>query len=639
MKSIRPVASLFLACLLHPFLSAAAEVDRPNILWVTTEDMSPFIGAYGDPVADTPNLDAFAQRAIRFDRAWSNMPICAPARSTLITGMYATSLGTMNLRSQVPQSAQVKSLPVLLREQGYHCTNNVKTDYNFSSEGMWDGLSSDAHWRDRPDPNTPFFHVHNIMLTHEGRTQALRHDEFEDHTQHLDPAEVPLPPYFPDHPKIREVMAHHYDLIGQMDRWFQQVLDELEADGLADDTIVFFFSDHGSGLPRYKRWLYETGLKVPLMVHVPERFAHLAPWEQGESTDVPVGFVDLPATVLALAGVPIPAVMQGEPVLGDPAQVSLRESPYLFGSRDRADDVEAVSRSVRNERFHYIRHYQPFRPYIRPALIYLPENKGMIGPLWELSQTDNPPAAVAAMFNPLPPEELYDLQADPAELNNLAADPRYAETKAKLADVLRDHLFSIRDTGFLPEGEMMRRSSHDSVFDMAQDARRFDFESVLAAAEIASASSLTVTELAALADSSDAAVRYWAALGLLNQPAGDPTALTERLMTDSNPMVASIAAEALLHQDPLRRDALDTLIAIASEYVESEPSVTLRAARSLVEIGHIAEPAIPEVHRLLDQISGPVWKYYRNWGYHMFIGMSLDQVLLNCGAPRDLSRN
>jgi len=619
--------------------SALAAVDRPNILWITCEDMSPLIGAYGDPVANTPNLDALAKRAIRFDRAWSNMPICAPARSTLITGMYATSLGTMNLRSQVPQSPRVRPLPVLMREAGYYCTNNVKTDYNFSPVGLWDDLSDTAHWRGRPTPETPFFHVQNLMITHEGRTQALRHDEFVDAFTFTDPDDVIMPPHLPDTPKMREIMAHHYDLIAQMDRLFQRTMAELQADELDENTIVFFFSDHGSGLPRYKRWLYETGLKVPLLVHLPEKYADLAAWEAGGTSDTPVSFVDLPATVLSLAGVEIPEVMQGRPVLGAASTAEDRAARYQFGSRDRADDVEAVSRSVRDERFHYIRHYQPFRPYIRPALIYLPLNKGMFEPLWKMQESDPRPAEVAALFDPLPAEELYDLANDPDELNNLADDPQFAETKARLAGVLRNHLVQIRDTGFLAEGEMMRRAAHDSVFDMAQDPRRFDVERIIAAAEIASLPHPTADALSELADSPDAAVRYWAALGLLNAPAGDVSQLGEDLLNDHNPTVASVAAEAILLRVPERRDALQRLVDITREHIESEPTIALRAARSLVEIGVAAAPAEADIRQLLQQIEGPVWKHYRNWNYHMFIGMSLDQVLVNCGVSRDLARN
>ncbi|GAB5562811.1 MAG: sulfatase-like hydrolase/transferase [Synoicihabitans sp.] len=619
--------------------SSVAAAEQSNILWITCEDMSPFLGAYGDPAADTPHLDAFAKRGITFTRAWSNMPICSPARSTLITGHYATSLGTMNLRSQVPQSPDVRPLPVLLREQGYYCTNNVKTDYNFSPAGLWDEQSSSAHWRNRPDPQTPFFHVRNFQLTHEGPTQTLRHTDFESYAGQQSPQDVPMPPYFPDHPKMREVMAHHYDLIGQLDRFVQDMLDELAEAGEAENTVVFFFSDHGSGLPRYKRWLYETGLKVPLIIHVPEKFSHLSPWPAGTVTDAPVGFVDYAATVLALTGTPLPQVMAGKPIMGDPDQISYRNSRYLFGSRDRADDVEAVSRSVRDERFHYIRHYQPFRPYIRSALIFNPANKQMFAPLWEFHDQPETYPEVAKMFAPLPFEELYDLDADPHELNNLAADPAYTEEKTRLSTVLREHIIAIHDTGLLPEGEMMRRAAHDSVFDMARDPIRYDVAGVLAAAEIASSPHPTVAVLKELAQSRDPAQRYWAALGLLNAPLGDTRSLAQQLLHDANPMVSSVAAEAILRENPAASTALDTLIQITSDHLDSEPTIALRAARSLVEIGEAAAPAKEEILTLLARIEGPVWKYYRNSGYPMFIGMSLDQALVNIGAGRDLSRN
>lgn len=605
--------------------------DRPNFVWVTCEDMSPFLGVYGDEFATTPHLDRFAESAIRYTNAWSNMPICAPARSTIVTGCYATSLGTMNLRSIVPQSPTVKPLPVLMRENGYYATNRHKTDYNFSHIGLWDESSQEAHWRNRPDPDQPFFHVVNYQQTHEGPTNSQSLADNHTAIRH-DPRKVPVPVYLPDTAKVREILAHHYDLITSMDDFFGRVLADLEADGLAEDTIVFFYSDHGAGFPRYKRWLYETGLKVPLMVHIPEKFQRLAPQSMGATSDNLVGFVDLASTVLELAGIERPAFLQGRPFLGAAAKQNPEGQPYLYGARDRADDIEDLSRCIRDDRYLYIRHYMPFRPYIRPAAIFSP-NKGLMGEVIQDYSSFSPNPQTQVMFAPKAREELYDLQADPLELNNLADDPAYAEIKARLHAEMRAWLLDIRDAAFLPEGEMMRRAAHSSVYDMAQDPYTYDLEAILAAAEKSSHPDTTLEELAAMAKARDNAVRYWAACGLLGRKDDSPLSmlLLESLMHDRNPSVATVAAEAILTIDPERRDALDLLIEITSEHIESEPAIALRSARALAEVGSATAPVLPEVQALLKRVDGPVWNRYRNWYYPMFIGMSLDQVQMNNG--------
>jgi N-sulfoglucosamine sulfohydrolase len=248
--------------------------DRPNILWITHEDLSPIYGCYGDEYARTPNIDLFAESGYRFVNAFSNAPICAPARSTLITGMYATSLGTQHLRSEIPVPAGMKILPEVLREAGYYTTNNVKTDYNFDHTGRWDESSNQAHWRNRPE-GEPFFSVFNFMITHEGPINALRSSDTESLEVFSNPSRAELPPYLPDSERMREIWAHMYDLLAVFDQGVGELLDQLKEDGLYENTIVFVFSDHGHGLPGHKRWLDNGGLQVPFILHVPDKYKHL----------------------------------------------------------------------------------------------------------------------------------------------------------------------------------------------------------------------------------------------------------------------------------------------------------------------------------------------------------------------------
>ena len=337
-----------------PTLNAA---DHPNILWLSTEDMSPNLGCYGDKQAHAPHIDELAAEGIRYANAFVPCPVCATCRSSIITGVYSASLGTHHMRSKVRIPAEIRCFPAYLRGVGYYCTNNEKQDYNFKTPpGSWDESSHQATWQNRPTEETPFFAVFNFTGTHES---SIRGDEPKysqtianlapDHLQ--DPANLKLPLYYPDTPKVRAHWARAYNVVSALDLWIAERLAELDAAGVADDTIVFFWSDHGAGIPRHKRWLYDTGTHVPLIVYVPEKWRHLVPCTPGEVRDQLVSLVDLGPTVLNLAGVKIPAYMQGQPFLG-PNLPAPRH--YVYGTRDRMDESYDMIRAVRDGRYKYI---------------------------------------------------------------------------------------------------------------------------------------------------------------------------------------------------------------------------------------------------------------------------------------------
>ena len=343
-----------------------------NILWIVAEDYSPDLGSYGDAYATTPSLDRLAGEGVRFTRAFASAPVCAPARSTIITGMYATTIGSHHMRSTAVPPPHVKAFPEWLRAAGYYTTNNSKTDYNISPwlptdtaravreapVGPWDDSSGTAHWRNRP-AGTPFFSVFNLGATHEGQVR-LPPDRLAERTAGLtpderhEPADAVLPPYYPDTPIVREDWATYHDLVTVMDRQAGQLLQALEDDGLADDTVVFFYGDHGRGLPRAKRWVYDSGLHVPLIVRWPGRL------EAGTTRDDLVSFLDLAPTVLSLAGAEAPVHMQGRVFLGDGVEPA---PEYLFFTRDRMDSVHDRIRAVRDRRYKYIRNFEPGLPY------------------------------------------------------------------------------------------------------------------------------------------------------------------------------------------------------------------------------------------------------------------------------------
>ncbi|MGD8499628.1 MAG: sulfatase, partial [Phycisphaerales bacterium] len=251
------------------------KAQQPNILWVSTEDISPDLGCYGDSYAVTPNIDKLAAQGVRYNNVYSHSGVCAPTRSGIITGMYPTTVGTHHMRCKGVPPAYVKCISEYLRAAGYYCTNNVKTDYQFDPPASaWDENSRKAHWRNR-GKNQPFFAIFNFTTSHESqirnrsegmlkRLAGLTPDEKHD------PAKAVLPPYYPDTPAVRKDWAQYYDVITLMDKQVADVLKQLEEDGLAEDTIVWFWGDHGRGLPRGKRWIYDSGLRIPLIIRVPE---------------------------------------------------------------------------------------------------------------------------------------------------------------------------------------------------------------------------------------------------------------------------------------------------------------------------------------------------------------------------------
>jgi len=448
---------------------APAAPARPNIVWISAEDLSPDLGIYGDGYAATPTLDQLAREGARFTHAFSSAPVCAPSRSAIITGMYPTTIGSMHMRSKAVPPPGVKAFTEYLRAAGYYCTNRSKTDYNFEAppsnrppDTVWDESSEKAHWRNRPDPSRPFFSVFNIMTTHEGQ---IRLDEAAfakvtaplDPSVRHDPARAAIPPYYPDTPLVRKDWARYYDLTSVMDGQVKTILQQLEDDGLADRTIVFFWGDHGRGLPRAKRFTYDSGLRVPLIVRWPGAVA------PGSVVGDLVSLMDLGPTVLALAGVPVPGHMQGRAFLG-PARPPARE--WVFGHRDRMDEAYDMMRTVRDARFRYIRNFFPGRPYAQ-HIEYMEEMPTMRE--WRRRYKDHMNAVgpeYGAALNPVqllfmapekPSEELYDLDTDPYEVRNLAGSPEHQSVLARMRQALDTWQKETGDLGLVPEADLRER--------------------------------------------------------------------------------------------------------------------------------------------------------------------------------------
>ena len=519
--------------------ASAQSGERPNILWITCEDMSPNLGCYGDKFADSPTIDAFAARSLRYRTCWSNAPVCAPARTTIISGMYPPSTGAEHMRSETKLAPGQKMFPQILREQaGYYTSNNVKEDYNIAHTGkVWDDSSNKAHFRNRASKNQPFFSVFNFVITHESQIRKTPHE-----LKH-DIREVRIPPFYPDEPEVRHDWAQYYDNIKTMDGMVKRVLDELQADGLADSTIVFFYSDHGAGMPRYKRWPYDSGLHVPFIVHFPEKYRHLAPknYKPGAWSDRLIGFIDLAPTVLSLAGLKKQSYHQGYAFLGPQTEP---ERPYLFGFRGRMDERIDLVRSIRDQRYVYIRNFLPHRIYGQ-YLSYMFEMP-TVRKWKELFDAGKLNAVQSAFWKVKPAEELYDLQADPDEIRNLAQNPtaEHRATMNRLRNALMAEAYEIRDVGFLPEAEMYARAGSDAPYTMGHDPKRYDAKRVQQAALHPDKASLT---------DADSAVRYWAATGILIGGAKTVTSnlpALRKAMSDTSPNVRIVAAECLARYGP-----------------------------------------------------------------------------------------
>lgn len=432
---------------------AEGQDPRPNIVWISIEDISPRVGAYGDPVARTPEMDRLAAEGVRYTRAFTTAGVCAPSRSAIITGMYQNGIGTHHMRTSqegpglpTPYEAvpppYVKAFPEYLRRAGYFATNNFKTDYQFGTPfTVWDESSREAHWRSpRRAPGQPFFAVFNIMTTHESRSWVGPQD-----TVGTDPAAVEVPPYYPDTPTVRRQIARHYDNIAAADARVGEILAQLEEDGHADDTIVFLWGDHGDGLPRAKRWLYDSGLRVPLIIRWPGAIA------PGSVSDRLVSLVDLGPTVLSVAGVRVPVHMDGRAFLGPQSRPARQ---YVHAARDRIDLVYDMVRATRDSRYKYLRNYDPQTPYVQ--LVPYRNNSGIVQELLRLHAAGALAGAAALWLRDhRPPEELYDLAEDPHEVRNLAGDPAAAPILERLRAAMDRWMDEIEDLGYLPEDRMV----------------------------------------------------------------------------------------------------------------------------------------------------------------------------------------
>ena len=596
MSTKQPRGLIAILALLLLSVSSVYATQRPNILWIVAEDMSPTLGCYGDAFAITPHIDQLSDEGVLYLNAFATAPVCSPSRSCLINGLYAPSQGTHHMRSAFPIPKKMSGFPSLLRSAGYFTSNNVKTDYNSGNyqeitRASWDASSDTAHWRDRKK-GQPFFCVFNLMTSHQSRTMVWPHEKFLSEVQNNlteskihDPAKVCLPPYYPDTPVVRKTVARFYDCVTAMDKQVGALLKQLEDDGLAEDTIVFFYSDHGSGMPRHKRALLDSGMHVPLIIRFPKKFQDLAPGKPGTKTARLVSFDDFGPTALNLANVDVPDYMDGKSYLG-----SRQEKPreFVYGHRDRVDEVHDLARCVRDNRYLYIRNFMPHLSYnqrtfwpdlgeIRHEFYRLADPVKMTAPQWHF----------AGPSRPL--EELYDRQSDPLNLNNLAGSNTHRDVQDKMRGELFRHIRDSRDLGFVPEAMAWEISKGTTLWELARSDGAYNQQRLVeAASQVGQAE-----ERAFLANlkHSDAGVRFWGAVGLTASQSLTPRAVKAltAALSDSAIDVRIKSADALAHHGH-EKDSIPVLVTALSD---ENMAAVQHAARTIELLGEKAKSAVP----------------------------------------------
>ncbi len=592
--------SAIVALLLFCQFTAAPVVadERPNILWLTCEDISADRGCYGVDYATTPQLDQLASESIRYNHAVGITGVCAVNRSCLITGMYSSTIGTQDMRSTVQLPSSIRCFPEYMRNAGYYCTNSSKKDYNFKeSAETWDESSGKAHWRNR-NSDQPFFAVFNYTGSHESQIWEKNHRK---HAAKLsaeelhDPANAPIPPFHPDTPEVRRDWANYHDNITALDKWVASHLTDLQEAGLAEETIVFFYSDHGAGMPGVKKSIWNGGLQVPLLIRFPKKYQHLSPGSRGSTCDRLVSFVDFAPTALSLGGIDIPGNMQGVAFLGADAGTP---RDYTFAIRDRMAEYYDTIRVVRDKRYQYHRNFMPHLPWMRFCSYTLTMPTARV---WlQMHEEGRLNETQDRIFRSKPAEELYDLAADPHMVHNLLDDRRteFEPVVHRMREALRAWQLETRDLGLLPESEMHGRAEQHGVtpHELGQSESWYPLRKIQTIAWLAGERDPAKLDLLrSFFRDDEPVVRWWATIGLIAVQADDPKTRSalEAQLKDPALLNRIAAAEALCGLGGVDR-AMPILIEALQH---PTPYLRLRAMNVLAGIGQQAQPAIAAMRK------------------------------------------
>ena len=596
------------AALMAAPMIVRAQRPRPNFLIMMTEDITANVHSFGDAYSVTPNLDRLAQRGCVYTNAWSNAPVCAPAKTTLWSGLYATATGSEHMRSLTRLPSHMKLFPEYLRDAGYFCSMNGGNDMNleipngtfdFATKGGTPDLSGKGHWRARAS-GQPFLAFFDDYGTHESRIREQ--SQTNRHFVH-DPAQCRVPAYHPDVPEVRRDWAQYYDNITTVDSHIQNRLTELQDDNLVDDTIIFFISDHGAGMPRSKRFPYNSGLNVPILVVFPEKFRHLAAKDYvvGGASKRLIAHIDMAPSILSAAGLRPPTFYQGHAFMG-PQQTAPRA--YNFGFRGRMDERYDLMRTVRDQRYVYIRNYHPHKIYGQ-YVTYMWGTKTT--EVWEQLYKAGRLAPPQTFFwETKPAEELYDLESDRDEVKNLATDARHAAVLDRFRKAHHRNARHIRDVGLLTEAEFQQRATdaHVTPYEIGQDLKHYALDKVLEAADLASCGRAGVTsQLRAFINDRDAGVRYWGVTGVLIRGADEVRTLRAAILKALEDPAASVriaAAEAIGRYGHEADDAAKAMLLLLqlANCVDTNSYVAMMALNAISALGDKAKPYKDQIVQL-----------------------------------------
>jgi len=543
------------------------EEKRPNFVWFMAEDISAqYLNLYtnGKGGAKTPNVEKLAREGILFKNAYSNAPVSSAARSTLITGCYATRLGASFHRrlEEVPMPEGLNMFPSYLRKAGYHTSNAAKTDYNCMMDTTaWDVVSGKmGEWRNRPDKSMPFFFVRTNAVTHEGQLQ-FKENAMKRIATRYNPATVRVAPYHPDTELFRYTYATFYDRIEDSDSELGKLMEMLQKDGELDNTFIFYFGDNGGALPGTKGYTGEAGLHVPLVVYVPKSWRDRLPVKIGEKTNGFVSFVDFGPTLLHLAGVKVPEEMDGTAFLGeDISSGKLNARDEVYGYGDRFDELYAFNRTIRKGNFKYSRNFEPYHP---KSLYADYRYKQAAFKQWkDMYENGKLNHIQSRFFEPQGAEELYDLSQDPNETHNLATDAEYLDTLKELRGLLKHKLINEGDLGFFPECVWLEEGRKNPTAFAHANRNRIQRYSELADLQMLPFERAKPEICKALV-SSDPVERYWGA-SVCASFGSDAVSLVKNaktLLDDSESYVRSraivfLAQNKLITPLPLMKEAL-----------------------------------------------------------------------------------
>lgn len=539
-------------------LNLVSAQDRPNILWITIEDTSPqFIGCYGNKNASTPVIDKLAVEGIRFTNAFSTGTVCSPSRSAIITGVPTYKMGTGNHRSNYPIPDFIHGFPYFLKKQGYYTSNNVKTDYNIANEKAfieeaWNECSNTASWIGR-ETNQPFFSVFNFAESHQSRTMSMSFDWYVKNVwNHLPESDriadsaFEMPPFYNDTPEMRKQFARVYNSIKLTDNRIGALIKKLEKDNIRENTIIFFYADHGEGMPRGKTNGINLGYRVPFVIWFPEKYKHLSPWgKAGTVSSELLNFEDLAPTLISLTGGDAPDYMKGCVLLGEKCSKTRK---HLLLSSDRADNGTDLMRTVTDGRFVYSRNFMPFMPEMR-YIRYI-EIADITRHMRADYKNNKLNALQKQLFKIRPAEVLYDIENDIWETKNLADNPNYKGILNKMRKQLKTDILKARDIHFAPEYEIGLLSKSGTAYEYRLDKKNYAFKNIYHAASLSGFRGKETTQKQIkLLKSDDKIVRYWAIVGLMSQDTRFVNSYKTDLVNalDDNYSPVAITAAAILY--------------------------------------------------------------------------------------------